>query len=163
MTRAPASWPALQFHHHGLAVKSPDEAARFLEALGYARPTALFDPLQRVNLALYEHVAMPAVELVWPGAQASPIDRILRHGPSIYHTCYATHDANAWLDAMASRDVDILTISPPTPAVLFHGQKVSFHMVSGVGLVELLHLDTALAAPGNETASEHDSALASIR
>ncbi len=159
MTGSPSTLPALTFHHHGLAVKSPDKATRLLEALGYARGTALFDPLQRVHLALYEHAAMPAVELVWPGAQASPIDRILRQGPSIYHTCYATHDANAWLDAMASREIDILTISPPTPAVLFGGQEVSFHMVSGVGLIELLHLDTAFASQDHEA----QSALVSTR
>lgn len=149
----------LTFHHYGLAVKSPDEATRFLEALGYARGAALYDPLQRVNLALCEHASMPAVELVWPGPEASPIDRILRHGPSIYHTCYATHDANSWLDTMASREIDVLMVSPPTPAILFGGQKVSFHMVSGVGLVELLHLDTARVAQG----SEANTALDSIR
>ncbi|MEX3999165.1 VOC family protein [Paraburkholderia sp. EG285A] len=152
----------LTFHHHGLAVKSPDEALRFLDALGYQRGAALYDPLQRVNLALCEHASMPAVELVWPGAEASPIDRILRHGPSIYHTCYATHDASAWLDAMASRGIEMLTVSPPTPAILFGGQKVSFHMVSGVGLVELLHLDSTAAAPQAQAHSEPHGALASI-
>ncbi|WP_322050902.1 VOC family protein [Paraburkholderia bannensis] len=133
----------LTFHHHGLAVSAPDDACRFLDALGYARGEALYDPLQRVNLALWTHDALPAVEVVWPGEGASPIDRILRHGPSIYHTCYATHDAQAWLDAMAEKEIEIVTVSAPTPAILFGGRKVSFHMVYGVGLVELLHLDTA--------------------
>jgi hypothetical protein len=133
----------LTFHHHGLAVSAPEDAERFLDALGYRRGEALYDPLQRVNLALWTHDALPAVEVVWPGEGASPIDRILRHGPSIYHTCYATHDANAWLDAMADKEIEIVTVSAPTPAILFGGQKVSFHMVYGVGLVELLHLDTA--------------------
>ncbi|MDR3098934.1 MAG: VOC family protein [Paraburkholderia sp.] len=143
--------PALTFHHHGLAVSVPDEAYRFLDALGYARGEALYDPLQRVNLALWMHDALPAVEVVWPGEGASPIDRILRHGPSIYHTCYATHDANAWLEAMARKEIEIVTVSAPTPAILFGGQKVSFHMVYGVGLVELLHLDTAPTHIRSET------------
>jgi hypothetical protein len=146
----------LTFHHHGLAVKAPDEAYRFLEELGYARGAALYDPLQRVNLALCTHDTMPAVEVVWPAEGASPIDRILRHGPSIYHTCYATHAANAWLADMASKSIEIVTISTPTPAILFGGQKVSFHMVSGVGLVELLHLDTERC----EYRSEGESATA---
>jgi hypothetical protein len=29
-------------------------------------------------------------------------------------------------------------VSPPTPAVLFGGREVSFHMVSGVGLIVVL-------------------------
>jgi hypothetical protein len=141
----------LTFHHHGLAVKSPDDAYRFLDGLGYAFGTALYDPLQRVNLALCQHATMPAVELVWPGEGASPIDRILRQGPSIYHTCYATHAADAWLDTMTRKGIETVTISAPTPAILFGGQKVSFHMISGVGLVELLHLDTACASVRSET------------
>lgn len=145
------SAPTLTFHHHGLAVSAPDEAYRFLESLGYARGAALYDPLQRVNLALCTHAAMPAVEVVWPAACASPIDRILRHGPSIYHTCYATHAAEAWLADMARRAIEIATLSAPTPAILFGGQKVSFHMVSGVGLVELLHLDTGRSGAPDES------------
>lgn len=150
----------LTFHHHGLAVKSPDEAYRFLEGLGYARGAALYDPLQRVNLALCTHAAMPAVEVVWPAEGASPIDRILRQGPSIYHTCYATHAADAWLAEMANQSIEIVTISAPTPAILFGGQKVSFHMVSGVGLVELLHLDTEFGGYRSKSESDSETATA---
>lgn len=152
------SGPLLTFHHHGLAVKSPDDAFCFLHTLGYTIGGALFDPLQRVRLALCTHDAMPTVEVVWPGDGPSPIDRILRGGPSIYHTCYATPDAAAWIESVQQGGVDIVEISPPTPAILFGGRHVSFHFVSGVGVVELLHLDTA-ARPDGAASSEAPAAV----
>ena len=75
----------LSFHQFGLAVPGPEEALRFLMALGYRRGPAVFDPLQSVYLALVTHAEMPAVEIVWPSYQPSPIDRPLRRGgPLVY-------------------------------------------------------------------------------
>ena len=134
----------LTFHHHGLAVSAPDDAFNFLTRLGYSLGVALFDPLQRVNLALCTHDSMPTVEVVWPGNDGSPIDKILKGGPTVYHTCYATRNADGWIAEMEAKGVNLMTISPPMPAILFGGQKVSFHFVHGFGIIELLHLDNAL-------------------
>ena len=90
----------LVFHHMGLAVRDPMPALAFLEALGYGRGTPTFDPLQGVNLALCQHAFMPAVELVWPGGVASPIDRIVRQDDAvIYHLCFVAIDTEASLAA----------------------------------------------------------------
>jgi len=45
----------------------------------------------------------------------------------------------AALTALTEAGVEIVPISLPTPAVLFGGQKVSFHHISGFGLIEILH------------------------
>ena len=91
----------LTFHHLGLAVPSTAEAMQFLGPLGYRQGPVVFDPLQKVNLSMCRHATMPDVELVWPGDEPSPIDRMLkRGGPLVYHFCYSTADAAASLDVL---------------------------------------------------------------
>ncbi|WBL80306.1 VOC family protein [Bradyrhizobium xenonodulans] len=131
---------ALAFHHLGLAVASPDEAFRYLALLGYSEGNCVFDPLQRVNLAMRHHPIMPDVEVIWPGDGPSPIDKFVKSsGTMIYHLCYTCADADAALATLSAADIAILPVSPPTPAVLFDGQFVSFYHVSGFGLIEILH------------------------
>jgi hypothetical protein len=139
---APAS-AALAFHHLGLAVAFPEEAFRYLASLGYMAGNAAFDPIQRVNLAMRHHPMMPDVEVIWPGDGPSPIDKLIRRsGAMIYHLCYACPDADQALDALSASGVEIVPVSAPAPAILFGGQKVSFHHVSGFGLIELLETGT---------------------
>lgn len=131
--------PGLEFHHFGLAVSKPQEAFRYLQALGYSEGNAVFDPLQRVNLAMRHHPAMPDVEVIWPGDEPSPIDKLVKQsGTMIYHLCYACPEPEALIAALEAAGIDTMSVSPPTPAVLFDGREVSFHMVSGFGVIELL-------------------------
>lgn len=131
----------LAFHHFGLAVASPFDPFRFLASLGYTMGDTAFDPLQQVNLAMRHHPTMPDVEVIWPGDGPSPIDKFIKKtGTMIYHLCYASSDADAALAALSAAGVEILTIVPPTPAVLFGGRYVSFHHISGFGLIEILHI-----------------------
>jgi hypothetical protein len=96
--------------------------------------------LQRVNLAMRHHAIMPDVEVIWPGEEPSPIDKLIKKtGSMIYHLCYTCSDVEGALAAFSIAGIDIVTVSPPTPAVLFGGEKVSFHYVSGFGLIEILH------------------------
>ena len=132
----------LTFHHLGLAVPSTVEAVQFLSLLGYRHGPVVFDPLQKVNLSMCWSDSMPDIELVWPGDEPSPIDRMLkRGGPLVYHFCYATADAAASLAGMAAEGIEVLELAPPQPAVLFGGRAVSFHSVAGFGLIELIHAD----------------------
>ena len=136
--------PGLRFHHLGLAVADPAEAFRYLQALGYAEGSAVFDPLQRVNLAMRHHPTMPDVEVIWPGDGPSPIDKMIKgSGTLIYHLCYASPDPEAAVAALEAAGVEAVMVSPPKPAVLFAGREVSFYMVSGFGLIELLRSGAA--------------------
>ena len=129
----------LRFHHFGWIVPAPEKATSFLVVLGYVAETAVFDPLQQVNLRMMTHASMPDVELIWPGPGDSPVTRLLRRGHMIYHACYVTDDAEASLAAMAAAGQDVLPVSPAQPAILFGGVKVSFHAIDEVGLIELIH------------------------
>src|SRR5260370_33329349 len=79
----------MAFHHFGLAVSAPEEAFLYLASLGYSEGNSVFDPLQRVNLAMRHHALMPDVEVIWPGDGPSPIDNLVkRTGSMIYHLYY---------------------------------------------------------------------------
>jgi len=141
----------LTFHHLGLAVPSTAEAVQFLDRLGYRQGPTVFDPLQKVNLSMCWHDTMPDVELVWPGDEPSPIDRMLkRGGPQVYHFCYSTRDAAASLAGMEAEGIAVLELAPPQPAVLFGGRPVSFHSIAGFGLIELIH-EGGMAPQGQST------------
>lgn len=131
----------LTFHHLGLAVRRPEDAASFLEGLGYTPGQTVFDPEQGVHLAMWRGAAgMPDVEVIWPGDQPGPVDNLLsKRGPSVYHVCYEADDAEAALAGMEAAGVRVLPLGPPRPAILFGGRRVSFYNVVGFGVIELIH------------------------
>ncbi len=131
----------LRFHHLGLAVPAPEQAFRFLEALGYALGSQAFDPLQNVNLAMLHHAAMPDVEVIWPGEGPSPIDQMIKRGNMIYHMCFVTGDAAASIAGMEAHGLRVYSLGSPKAAVLFGGIPVSFHRIDQVGLIEFIHGD----------------------
>jgi catechol 2,3-dioxygenase-like lactoylglutathione lyase family enzyme len=128
------------FHHFGLAVRRPDEARKFVTALGYQLGESVFDPAQNVNLQLGTHTEQPAVEIIWPGDSTSPVDKLAQRHPSgiIYHLCYETDNLTAALAGLEATGLGPLCISPAIPAPLFGGRPVSFYNVVGMGLVEIL-------------------------
>jgi hypothetical protein len=130
----------LTFHHLGLAVARPDEAVTFLSGLGYAIGAQVFDPAQNVNLMLCRHPQMPAVEIICPGNGPGPIDRYVsrRAGGIVYHACFETKDRVASLAAITAAKLNPVCVAEPLPAVLFDGRAVSFYVVVGMGLIEIL-------------------------
>lgn len=134
------SFSHLQFHHFGLAVRRPDEARIFVSSLGYELGEYVFDVSQNVHLQMCRHPSHPAVEIIWPGNTPGPVDRLVQRRPAgiIYHLCYETDDLGATLAGFESAGLQPICISPPTPAPLFLGRRVSFYNVSGIGLIEIL-------------------------
>jgi hypothetical protein len=129
----------LTFHHLGLAVKAPDQSTQFLGALGYVADSPVYDPAQKVNLRMFRSPAMPDIELIWPGAEPSPISNIvLKYGSAIYHACYTCHDRAGMLGRMKDLGLKVVELAPPTPAVLFGGKTVSFYSVPGFGIIEII-------------------------
>jgi hypothetical protein len=129
----------LDFHHLGLAVRSPEAAFRYLGDLGYRAGSRSYDPLQKVNLAMWHHELHPAVEVIWPGTEASPIDRMLKKSDSlIYHLCYTSKNVDASLAALELAGLEVLPLGPAKPALLFDGIEVSFYNITGVGVIEII-------------------------
>ncbi len=131
----------LTFHHFGLAARDPEQALGALRALGYDCGDIVFDPEQNVRLALCRHAEMPSVEVIAPGSDGkSPVDRLVgKHGSGIvYHLCYTAKDLAGTLAAMEKAGLHVTCVMPPTPAILFGGERVSFYMVDGLGLIEII-------------------------
>ena len=131
----------MSFHHLGLAVREPEAANTFLYALGYRVGESVYDPLQNVHLQLCDHTEMPDVEIISPAKGAGPLDKLLsphRDG-LVYHMCYFSPNLAATLGALEmAPELRVFCVSPPKPAVLFGGKRVSFYVVANVGLIEIL-------------------------
>ncbi len=131
----------LAFHHFGMAARDAGQALKTLAALGYECGSQVHDPLQGVNLNWCVMAGQPAVEVVSPAdGQDGPLAAILANqGTSFYHLCFETpEDAASCVKRLSSGGLRVVTVRQPLPAVLFGGRLVSFHMVQGFGLVELL-------------------------
>ena len=132
----------LSLHHLGLAVKDDKEALRMLAVLGYRMGDRCYDPKQNVYVRLCSAIAHPTVEIVQPGDEGkSPIDSILAsHNTLIYHTCYETPDLDITLQGFRNAGLRLMRLSERKPAVLFDGRHVSFYMIAGWGIIELLEV-----------------------
>ena len=131
----------LSFHHLGLAAKDPEAAAHFLTGLGYRIGPTIFDPLQNVRLAMGVHDHMPDVEIITPGEGEGPLDKLLSTHKNglVYHVCFTSTDLDRSLEALeGDGKLSVYSISPPKEAVLFGGKRVSFYLVEGVGLIEII-------------------------
>jgi hypothetical protein len=142
----------LEFHHFGLAVRDPAQSFRYLAALGYREGSTCFDAHQRVNLAMRHHEAMPDVEIIWPGSEPSPIDRMLQHSTNvIYHLCYTSNDVEGSIAAIEAAGLEVLPISEPAPAPLFGGLEVSFYSILEFGIIEIIQgVPASLIAPTSQ-------------
>lgn len=128
----------VSFHHFGLAVKDFRHAIRFYDNLGYDIPEAIFDPLQDVELILCTSPGQPAVELVKPVGDHSPVTNFLnKNNEMIYHTCYELEDIETDIDVLFQSNRAIC-VSKPKPAILFDNRPVAFYYLNNVGLVEVL-------------------------
>lgn len=129
----------LEFHHFGLAVRSPEAAFRYLSDLGYHAGSSCYDPLQKVNLAMRHHDRMPDVEVIWPGQEPSPIDGMLKQRDSMfYHLCYTAQNVEGSLAALELAGLEVLPLGIAQPALLFDGLEVSFYSITGVGIIEII-------------------------
>ncbi len=138
--------PELKFHHVGLAVKNPEAAQKFLLALGYQLLPPLYDPLQCVNLRMCTHPAMPHVELIWSAETGapSPVGNLLKNREGlVYHLCYSSNNVAGALAGMEKLGLRILPLGEAKPAVLFEGLCVSFYEVRDMGLIEIIHTNSA--------------------
>ena len=131
----------LRFHHLGLALPDPAPAALFLRGQGYGLGATVRDPLQQADLSMWSHATAPSVEVISPVASGEgPVATILQTRPDglVYHLCYTTMDLEQSLDRLEHGGLRPFEVSPPKPALLFGGERVSFYMILGMGLIEFI-------------------------
>lgn len=128
-----------RLHHFGLAARDPKRALAALAALGYLCGTPLEDPIQNVVLHWCTRADTIPVEVVSAMGEAGPLKRVLaEQDTSFYHLCYEIDTTEAALERLKQAGLRVLTVLPACPAVLFDGRRVSFHLLRGFGLIELL-------------------------
>lgn len=111
-----------------------------LAGLGYAIGETIFDPLQNVNLILCTANDQPSVEIIFPAKDPGAVDGLLAQHPKglVYHLCFTTGDLEKSLAAIEAANLHAFCVAPPKPAVVFQMRSVSFYLVNGFGLVEIL-------------------------
>jgi len=128
----------LHFHHLGLATKKCDKAIIFLKGLGYSVSEPVYDSIQNVNLIMCSNPSLPDIEIIYPAQTSGHLDTILKdNSEQFYHICYTSGNVSDSLEKIRAEN-RIITISERKPAVLFSNKYVSFYLVAGFGIIEIL-------------------------
>ncbi len=127
------------FHHVGVAVRGLSKAITTYKTLfGYELTSGPFnDPTQNVSVCfLSRGEGHPVIELVAPLGPNSPIDRRLKKGEGVYHTCYEVPDLKAAIRHFT--DHGSFLLSGPVPAVAFEMREIAWIITELDLLVELV-------------------------
>lgn len=116
-------------HHVAIVVRSIEASLPRYRALFGLEPEAepmTFEP-QRVRLVFLPTGPEPAarIELVEPIDETSGVARFLAHrGEGLHHVCFLTDDLPATLEALATREADLIDREPRPGA---HGSVAFVH------------------------------------
>jgi methylmalonyl-CoA/ethylmalonyl-CoA epimerase len=139
LNTAAISRPA-SFHHVGYVVSSiADIGGDFARSLGAEWDGVIIhDPLQeaRVTFLRCGGPETPAVELVEPAGDKSPLHKIVAKGGGLHHICYEVDSLDAQL--AQSRAAGCLVVKNPLPAVAFGGRRIAWAYTRQKLLVEYL-------------------------
>ena len=129
------------FHHIGYVVRDVRaHADQFGAPLGLSWDGEVFhDPIQRVEVTFLRPSGGPhdpAIELVAPAADDSPVNGFLESGGGLHHVCYEVDDLESHVAQCRAHGV--LPISTPAPAVAFGGRRIVWAYTRERLLVEFL-------------------------
>ena len=127
-------------HHVGFVVSSIAELGRdFARSLGATWDGEIIhDPLQqaRVTFMCCGGSGDPAIELVEPDGERSPLHKHLAKGGGLHHICHEVDSIEAQL--AHCRSTGALIVKQPLPAVAFHGRRIAWVYTKEKLLVEYL-------------------------
>jgi methylmalonyl-CoA/ethylmalonyl-CoA epimerase len=126
----------MKFHHVGITVEDIDSGLQmwkeiFIDVLEQLSVKKCFDPLQEVELCLFEAGNLK-IELV----SGEKVKNFLRRGTKIYHICFEVDNLERKIENLINKGC--ILVSPPKPAVLFEGRRVAFLITPMGFLIELL-------------------------
>src|SRR5262245_51480473 len=130
----------LRLSHIGVAVTSIEQALPvYQEIFGYTVLSGPFhDPVQNVSVCFLGtgKSGEPAIELVAPAGEDSPVSKVLAEGIGAYHICYEVKDIRDTLVHVRSKGC--IVISKPVPAVAFGGRQIAWFYTPTRQLVEVV-------------------------
>lgn len=128
------------FHHVGIVVSSiSKQAPEFARSLGADwKGKIIHDPLQQARVSFMYCGApnTPAIELVEPDSDKSPIQKFLAKGGGLHHICYEVDSLDAKLQYC--RSTGSLIVRQPLPAAAFGGRRIAWVYTKQKLLVEYL-------------------------
>ncbi len=137
---APRAARPASFHHVGYVVASIASVGRaFAQSLGAAWDGVIIhDPHQeaRVTFLRCGGPESPAVELVEPAGEKSPLHKFVAKGGGLHHVCYEVDSLETQLEQ--GRTAGCLVVKNPLPAVAFGGRRIAWVYTRQKLLVEYL-------------------------
>jgi methylmalonyl-CoA/ethylmalonyl-CoA epimerase len=131
---------SFKFKHIGVAVASIEQAlSSYRVIFGYHVLSGPFeDPVQKVTVCFLglDQPGEPAIELVSPSGEHSPVNKYLANGIGAYHMCYEVEDIESALAHVRSNGS--IVISNPVPAVAFGGRRIAWFYTPTRQLIELV-------------------------
>ena len=128
------------FHHVGYAIASITSTGKdFANSLGADWDGQIIhDPLQEARVAFLRCGGpdSPAVELIAPAGEKSPLHKFVAKGGGLHHVCYEVDSLDAQLKQ--SRGVGCLVVKDPMPAIAFGGRRIAWVYTRQKLLVEYL-------------------------
>jgi methylmalonyl-CoA/ethylmalonyl-CoA epimerase len=127
-------------HHIGIVLDSIDaEVSSYERALNLRVMNGPFiDPLQEAKVIFLSggQSSEPAIELVEPTSETSPVAAFLKRGGGMHHVCYVTKDLDRELVRLRTQGA--LLVRRASPAVAFQGRRIAWVYTRQRLLVELL-------------------------
>ena len=137
---APTATRPASFHHVGYVVSSIAQVGQdFARSLSAEWDGVIIhDPLQeaRVTFMRCAGPESPAVELVEPAGDTSPLHKVVAKGGGLHHVCYEVDSLDAQLTE--SRAAGCLVVKNPLAAVAFGGRRIAWVYTRQKLLVEYL-------------------------
>jgi methylmalonyl-CoA/ethylmalonyl-CoA epimerase len=127
-------------HHIGIVLDSIDaEVSSYETTLNLRVMNGPFiDPLQEAKVIFLSRgqASEPAIELVEPTSETSPVAAFLKRGGGMHHVCYVTKDLDRELVRLRTQGA--LLVRRALPAVAFQGRRIAWVYTRQRLLVELL-------------------------
>ncbi|MDW8049040.1 MAG: VOC family protein [Nitrososphaerota archaeon] len=130
----------MRLHHIGLATNNIDESIRNHKSLFNFEPVSdiVADEQNKVKVVLLSDSRSigPAIELVCPLGEDSPISNLLKRGFNLYHLCFVV--GNLELSLEKAQKSGAKKVFGPSQAKLYDGKRIAFVYTKDRYLVEFL-------------------------
>jgi methylmalonyl-CoA/ethylmalonyl-CoA epimerase len=129
----------MEFHHIGVATSNIIKSSNIYKQLGFVSDEIIYDEVQNVNICFLRKSGHPAIELVEPVNEKSPVWNILdKIGTSPYHFCYNTTDIINEIQNL--KKSKFIVVVNPVPAIAFRNKRICFCYHKDFGLIEIVEI-----------------------
>ncbi|MCG2632718.1 VOC family protein [Bradyrhizobium sp. WYCCWR 13023] len=132
----------MRLHHVAYVTRSIEERVDRLSSLLGCRPKGelVIDEGQGVRIQFVQLNDGSLIELLEPYGEKSPVERHLRKGGGIYHTCFEVSDLEGTLDRLRQSG-DAIVVREPMPAPAISNRRVAFVVTADQDLFEFVECE----------------------